>query len=408
MPSPIHRFLFTAAFKKIRVLNDHTLLFGMTVMENLLNSIAIGLSLFLSGCAGVVLVGAGVGAGAFSYVAGNLVRVYEAEYQQSVKASTNVMEQFNFKQKEESLDGVKTIIEGYLKIYTPITIEVVFVDPDWTQIGVRAGYAGGGNLEISEQVHTDIAKELKRIKQRTSQAAPQNKKVNKPRKLQATSQKKKFKPTEGEPRVSRVLDDPPPLPQKTITTSTADINEEAQSFIDRQEKQVLTDTEKLQDKTEQYTSIAYNNEPDVLPPLSGTVFAPKKSEADETQRMRDRQEKQALTDTESKNKRFIYDPESALTIYSGSYGTLDDVLSYLNENPSTSIDIRAYTNSTGNIAKSLNLSRKRVIEIRNYFILHGISADIITAQVQEKTNFLKDNQSDQLRSLNNLVEITIR
>ena len=74
------------------------LLSGKTAMKGLLNAITtIGLTVLLSGCAGVFLVGAGVGAGAFSYIAGNLTRVYEAEYQQSIKASTNAMEQFNFK-----------------------------------------------------------------------------------------------------------------------------------------------------------------------------------------------------------------------------------------------------------------------------------------------------------------------
>ena len=343
-----------------------------------------------------MLVGAGVGVGAFSYVAGSLARVYEAEYQPSVRASTNVMKQLDFKRKEESPDGLKTIIEGYLDRDTPVTIEVVYVDPGWTQIGVRTGYVGSNSLEISKQVHTDIAKELKRLKP--------------PRTLRATSHKKKVKPKASEPSVSQALNDSPPPPQKHITTSTADTIEDTQSSIDRQENQALTHTENRQDKTEQYTSIAYNNVPDVLPPSSETVSVPMEGATEDTQEMRERQEKQALPHTESKSKykTFIYDPESELTIHSGSYGALDDVLSYLDENPSASVDIRAYINATGNIAKNLNLSRKRVFEIRNYLILNGISEERITAQELGENNFLESNHSEQLGSLKHPVEMTIR
>lgn len=367
---------------------------GKTAMKVLLNTITIGLTLLLSGCAGALFVGAGVGAGAFSYVAGSLTRVYEAEYQPSIRASTNVMKQLNFKQKEEFPDGLKTIIEGYHDRDTPVTIEVVYVDPGWTQIGVRTGYLGSNNLEISKQVHSDIANELKSPKP--------------PPTLQATPHKKRVKPTDAEPRVSQALNDPPPPPQKTITASTAGINEDTQSSSDRQEKQALSHTEKRQDKTEQYTSIAYNNEPDILPPLSETVTAPMKSDTDDAQEIRERQEKQTLSHTESKNKTFIYDPESALTIHSGSYGVLDDVISYLDENPSASVDILAYINTTGNVAKNLNLSRKRVFEIRNYLILNGISEERITDQGLGENNFLQSNHTEQFGSLNHPVEMTIR
>lgn len=83
--------------------------------------------------------GAGVGAGAFSYIAGNLSRVYEADYQNSVQASLNVVEQLNLKRKEESTEELKTIIEGYIYHDTPVTIQVVYVDAASTQISVRTG-----------------------------------------------------------------------------------------------------------------------------------------------------------------------------------------------------------------------------------------------------------------------------
>lgn len=415
----------------------------------------------LSGCAGVVLVGAGVGAGAFSYVAGSLARVYEADYQASVRASTKVMQQLNFKQKEESADGLKTTIAGSFNADTPITIEVVYVDPGWTQIGVRTGYIGSNNLEISQQMHTDIAKELKRLKAPTMQATSQME-VEKPRTLRATSQKKVIL-AEGEPGASEETEDPSQSPQKTTPTSAAGINEALRLSVDRQEQQalsqpekrqdeseqrtadahidepdafpalsetvsapmksgtgdtqeiseqqeeqVLADTEKQQDKTKELTSATQVNEPDALSPLPETVSAPMESDREDTQELKEQPEKLALANTESKNKTFIYDPESALTIHSGSYDALDEVISYLAQNPSAHVDICAYTKAAGNVSRNLSLSQKRVFEIRNYLILNGISEERITAEELGENNFLESNQTEQLGSLNYPVVMTIR
>ena len=336
-------------------------------MKSFVSIISIGLTLLISGCAGT------------------LTRGYEAEYQSSIMASTSVMEQLNFKQKEVSADGLKTTIEGYLNLDTPITIEVVFVASGWTQIDVRTGYVGIKNLEISKRVHSDIAKELKRLKPRT---------------LKATDQKKKIKPTESKQRISQEHNEPLPSPKKSITTSATGINEDTKSFIDRQEKQP--------DKTEQHTSKASENEPVVQSPLTETVSAPMENNTDDTQQMRRPQEKQTLSHTESDNKTFTYEPKSELTIHSGSYGTINDVISYLEKNPSARVEIRAYTDSKRNIARNISLSRKRVSEIRNYLILNGISAERITAPGLKENNFPESNRTEPLGSLNHPVEMTIR
>lgn len=413
----------------------------------------------LSGCAGVVLVGAG--AGAFSYVAGSLARVYEADYQASVKASTKVMQQLNFKQKEESAEGLKTTIEGSFNPDTPMTIEVVYVDPGWTQIGVRTGYIGSNNLEISKQVHTDIAEELKRLKTRTMPATSQMENET-PRTLRATSQKKVIL-AEDKPRALKEPDAPSPAPQKTNPTSAAGINETPQSSVDRQEQQALSQPEKRQDETEQHTaaaqvnepdvlnslpetvstplesdtdntqelkeqtdklalanadkqqgkkeeltSAAQVNEPDVLNPLPETVSTPLESDSDDTQGLKQQSEKRAVAKTESKNKTFVYDPESELTIHSGSYGELDEVISYLAQNPSARVDICAYTKAAGDVSRNLSLSQKRVFEIRNYLILNGISEERITAEELGENNFLENNHAEKLGSLNYPVVMTIK
>ena len=112
--------------------------------------------------------------------------------------------------------------------------------------------------------------------------------------------------------------------------------------------------------------------------------------------------------TELNSKTFYYYPESLLTIHSGAYGALNDAISYLDSNPSARVDIRAYEEFSENNVRNITLTKKRLSDIRDYLILHGISVNNITAKLMEETSFLKDNQTDQPISINNLVEITIR
>ncbi len=321
-------------------------------MKSLVISIIIGMTVLLSGCAGVFLLGAGVGAGAFSYIAGDLTRVYEADYQQSIMAGSKVMNH-NLNRKEETADELKTIIEGHLDDDTPVTIKVVYVEAGWTQIGVRTGYIGIDNLEKSKQMHADIAEELKKLKLSNLKDASQ-KKIKKPPNLQATS-RKKVKLSESKSRKSRTLYDDLPFP-----------------------------------------------------PVSETASAPVESDIDDTQELRGRQKKQALPHPESNHKTFTYYPKSALTIHSGSYGGLYEVISYLDKNPSARVGIFEYTDSTGNIDRNFALSRKQVSEIHDYLIAHGVSEETVTTQVIKMTNSHDSNPAEGLESLIPRVEITIR
>ncbi|NNF46185.1 MAG: DUF3568 family protein [Desulfofustis sp.] len=426
--------------------------------------------MLLSGCGGVLLVGAGAGAGAFSYITGNVIRVYEAEYQQSVEAGTKVMEQLVFKRKEESEDGLKTVIEGYRDADTPVTIEVAFVDPGSTQIGVRTGYIGNNNLAISEQLHTDIAGELIKLEPPNLQAASPKKKISEQETLQPASQKKKVQSEENELRISRTLYDnlpPPPksgststaeepegnlkidfeqntqtpsqteeeqnitekfqteateieeitespmaeiisVPPDSVPAATADEPENILSIDDVQQTQTSSLSENEQAITEQLQARATEKEDDAEPPMSETVPAPLESNMDQTETMEGRQELQALLIPESRDKTFTYHPQSERTIHSGSYDVLDRVIAHLDKHPSTRVDIRAYVNASNNEDRDLGLTQKRVFEIRNYLILHGISDERIMAQGLEANNFLKINNPDHEGSQRLPVEMIIR
>lgn len=196
-------------------------------MNRLLIGISVLVSVLLSGCAPIFLVGAGVGAGAFTYIKGNLSRVYEADYQQSIKASVNVMEQLNFKRKEETTEQIKTIIEGYLRYDTPVTIEVVYAGERWTKISVRTGYIGVDNLEISEKVHDDIAKQLAAL--------------NKPT-LKARLNKEKDTPPESRETAAWTQYDALPPPPATDAPSASSTAEQSRSPGKEQETSALFST----------------------------------------------------------------------------------------------------------------------------------------------------------------------
>ena len=459
----------------------------------------LSIALLLSGCAGVFILGAGVGAGAYSYIAGNLTRDYEAEYQLSVAASTNVMEELDYTRKEESFDELKTVIGGYIYTDTPVTIEVVYVDSERTNIGVRVGYVGVDNLELATQVHDEIAEEIGRLKPRSIGA------TTRPN-LKATAQKRKIESTGDIAAPSEEENDiSPEIPEAASVSMESDADD-SEEMSGQQETLALFDTESqleepaeyaaeverdvkpqvaetvpgfeeieveaaqesagLQDTQTLFDTASQPEEPaenraeverDVTPQASEADAAPMEGDDDDALEARRLQEKlaafnmeraqeiatddpagvdrdgtpqvaetvpgseeievegaqesagpqdtQALAATE--NKTFIYYPESARSIHSGSYGTLVEVISHLENNPSARVDIRAYSASSGKEDDTLDLSRKRVFEIRNYFILIGISEERITGQILEAENSPKDNPSDRLSSLNQRVELSI-
>ena len=327
---------------------------------------------------------------------GDSTKVYETDYYQGIKASINVVDQLIFQQKEETAEELKTIIGGHHNDDTPITIEVIYVEAEWTKIGVRTGDVGMDNPEISKQVHANIAEELKRLKSHSLQSTSQ-KKIKKIPYLQATTQKQRFELPENKSKITQTQYDDLHSPKsETIATPIENDTDDAQETSDEQKK------------TEQSSAKSSEKDPDVQLPLSETVAIPTENDTDDALEISEQPEKQSPEDAESNNIIFIYYPESVLTIYSGSSRTLEDVISHLEENPSATADIRAYTDPSGNIDRNLSLSKKRVHEIRNYLILNGISEERITAKGLDAKNFLENNLSKELGSLNHPVEITIR
>ena len=115
----------------------------------------------LCGCA-VVLIGAGVGAGAYTYVKGELARTYAADYNRTLKACTDILQDLGQPILEKTTDGTQTTITTKRKDGTPQTIRVIIVDPERTRVAVRTGVVGYWKKDISLQFQEFVLQKLRK------------------------------------------------------------------------------------------------------------------------------------------------------------------------------------------------------------------------------------------------------
>lgn len=113
----------------------------------------------IAGCAALV-VGAGAGTGAYTYLNGELVRSYPATYTQTMDVCTQVLSDLNMPIREQISDGVQTTISTERKDGTPMTLKITIVGLDVTEVSVRTGVVGYWNRDLSQQFHEFITRRL--------------------------------------------------------------------------------------------------------------------------------------------------------------------------------------------------------------------------------------------------------
>ena len=122
---------------------------------------ALLITWLLTGCI-AVLVGAGVGAGTYTYVNGELKRSYQAKFDKTLQVCIDILTDLNQPILDKVTDGEKTTIKSERKDGTPQTIEVSIISKDWTQVSVRTGVVGYWKKDISQQFQEFIAERLKK------------------------------------------------------------------------------------------------------------------------------------------------------------------------------------------------------------------------------------------------------
>jgi outer membrane protein OmpA-like peptidoglycan-associated protein len=116
--------------------------------------------ILLYGCA-VAVVGIGAaGAGAFAYLNGKLTKTYESEYHETIRASRVTLQELKIPVSETIADELKTDIKAERPDGTPVTIEVVRIDPTHTKVSVRTGSLGVWDRRVSEQIQGYIGEAL--------------------------------------------------------------------------------------------------------------------------------------------------------------------------------------------------------------------------------------------------------
>jgi len=115
----------------------------------------------LTGCVAVI-VGAGMGAGTYTYVNGELKRSYQAKFERTLQVCIDILNGLNQSILDKVTDGEKTTITSERKDGTPQTIEVSIISKDWTQVSVRTGVLGYWKKDISEQFQEFVAERLKK------------------------------------------------------------------------------------------------------------------------------------------------------------------------------------------------------------------------------------------------------
>ena len=113
----------------------------------------------MSGCAALV-VGTGAGAGAYTYINGELARSYPAAYSRTLEVCTQILNDLNMPIKEQKSEGARTTIVTERKDGTPVTLNITIVGLDVTEVSVRTGMVGFWNRDFSEQFHDFIARRL--------------------------------------------------------------------------------------------------------------------------------------------------------------------------------------------------------------------------------------------------------
>jgi len=115
----------------------------------------------LAGCVAVII-GAGVGAGTYTYIKGELKRSYQTKFNKTLQVCIDILDDLNQPIIDKSTDGEKTTIRTKRKDGTEQTIDVSIISIDWTQVSVRTGVVGYWKKDISQQFHEFIAERIER------------------------------------------------------------------------------------------------------------------------------------------------------------------------------------------------------------------------------------------------------
>jgi outer membrane protein OmpA-like peptidoglycan-associated protein len=93
-------------------------------------------------------------------IQGKLIKTYESEYHDTVQASSDTLKNLKIPVIEKMSDELKTVINAKRFDGTPVTIEVVRIDRNLTEVSVRTGAGVVPDKRVSTQIHEFISDNL--------------------------------------------------------------------------------------------------------------------------------------------------------------------------------------------------------------------------------------------------------
>ena len=123
--------------------------------HNFQTGLLISVFLFMTGCA-AALIGVGAGIGTAAYINGKLLKTYKSEYHKTVQASVTTLENLKIPIDEQTSDELKTSIKATRPDGTPVRVDIVRIEENLTEVGVRVGSIGLWDSKVSSQIHNMI------------------------------------------------------------------------------------------------------------------------------------------------------------------------------------------------------------------------------------------------------------
>ena len=95
-----------------------------------------------------------------SVMQGRLIKTYESEYHDTVQASSDTFKKLRITETESRSDELKTVINAERFDGSAVTIEVVRIERNLTEVSVITGKGLGGDNRVSTQIHEFINERL--------------------------------------------------------------------------------------------------------------------------------------------------------------------------------------------------------------------------------------------------------
>lgn len=95
-------------------------------------------------------------------IQGKTIKSYESEYHDTVRASSDTLKNLKIPVTEKNSDELKTVMNARRFDGTPVTIEVVRINRNLTEVSVRTGEGVKLDNRVSKQIHEFIGENLNR------------------------------------------------------------------------------------------------------------------------------------------------------------------------------------------------------------------------------------------------------